>query len=570
MRSAAERRSGADRYRSTIAAVAFAGAIFGARSCANAAGAHDPLSQVRFAGRPARMGPVASKVIKELRKAKQSRVVELGALREARALAHSLADASEDAEHLAPNHAHWMQVFRVLASLGNALLGTSSLRKLGERVEAADQEYMPGGPPSSPILDSVFVSWYLADLGAGPRRESICSILADIAPVVGLPPIVVEAARTFARSRFGVYRMTELGPDRVQLDELSTGHSVCSRLPRDLRGRAEFWLTRLLPSLLPGDPDWVVWTTPYGLDGPDVQRQWLDYCERASAGVAPERRAERLAQHFKAADDPKRWTEYIMNGYVGVTPVGSIVLTGIPDRPATLPHHPDYDAVEAGDPYDTATPLERVRLRLRALADEHGFEEPDADSVRKSRAPTQHFAEAERLMQLAYLQYGQLDRDGHSPLDLLAQDATLLPDEEKMVLEALLAGWFSAFEVQHIKLDEGLEVHDVLRRRKLWITERSATRQLQLGDLVFGWIAVDSDRNTLEGAVGHVPAPLAQPYAAELRRRRDTLARERPSLSWRKQHGVLARDAVELLDAVFASAPARLLVNRDAFRTPSV
>ncbi|HEX7478375.1 MAG TPA: MbcA/ParS/Xre antitoxin family protein [Polyangiales bacterium] len=513
------------------------------------------------------MGPQAAKVIKELRKAKRSGVIDLRAAREASELQQGLASAQDDLGPLPPNHAHWMRVFKVLASLGHALLGTSALRKLSERVEAADQEYMPGGPPSSPILDSVFISWWMADVGVGPRRESMCSILADLALVMDLPAVLAQGAKALAQSHMGVYRVTELGPDRVQLDELLTGRSVCSRLPRDLRGRAKFWLTRLLPSLLPGDPDWVVWTTPYELDGPDVEHQWLAYCERAVAGVASERRAERLAQHFKAADDPRRWTEYIMNGYAGVTPVGSIVLTGIPDRPGTLPHHPDYDAAEAGDPHGTASPFERVRLRLHALAQECGFAELDPKAAQGAPAVApkqpQRFAEVERILTLAYRTYGQLDSQGRSALELLAQDASELPAEERRMLDALLAGWFSAFEVLRVKVDEGMELRDVLRGRTLWITERSATRQVQLGDLLVGWIVVEPDRNTLEGAVCHVPAMLAPRYVADLRTCKDAAAREHPALGWKKQHGLLARQAVPLLETVFADAPMPVLRNGD-------
>ncbi len=72
-------------------------------------------------------------------------------------------------------------------------------------------------------------------------------------------------------------------------------------------------------------------------------------------------------------------------------------------------------------------------------------------------------------------------------MDLLLEDAASLPDEERRELAALAAGWFSAFEILHVRVDKGMELRDVFGGRKLWISERSATRQVELGDLLVGW-----------------------------------------------------------------------------------
>lgn len=49
-----------------------------------------------------------------------------------------------------------------------------------------------------------------------------------------------------------------------------------------LHGRGTLWLTRLLPPIVADDADWVVWTTtPYLLQGPGHEAQWLAYCELA-------------------------------------------------------------------------------------------------------------------------------------------------------------------------------------------------------------------------------------------------------------------------------------------------
>ena len=117
-------------------------------------------------------------------------------------------------------------------------------------------------------------------------------------------------------------------------------------------------------------------------------------------------------------------------------------------------------------------------MRLYALAEQHL---PSSRSdIKAATEPTaeQRFPEVHRLMALAYKTYGQLDREGMSAVDRLRCTASELPAEERRELEALAAGWFSAFEILRIRVDEGMEVCDVLEGQTLWISERSATRLL--------------------------------------------------------------------------------------------
>jgi hypothetical protein len=89
-------------------------------------------------------------------------------------------------------------------------------------------------------------------------------------------------------------------------------------------------------------------------------------------------------------------------------------------------------------------------------------------------------------------------------------------------------GWFSVFRVDRIHLDKGLEVFDLLRGQKLHVAERSATRQLALGDLLLGWICKDAPGIvTLEGGLAHVPSFGAPPLLSLV----DQLQRAMPPLT---------------------------------------
>jgi hypothetical protein len=74
------------------------------------------------------------------------------------------------------------------------------------------------------------------------------------------------------------------------------------------------------------------------------------------------------------------------------------------------------------------------------------------------------------------------------------------------------------FEIRHIRVDEGMELFDVLRRKKLRVVERSATRQVQRSDLLAAWVMVEADgTTTLEGATCHVPAVHATAFIETVR-----------------------------------------------------
>ena len=172
-----------------------------------------------------------------MRKAKRATVIDLAALRDARELSQAMDAATAGSDELPASHAAWMRSVTVMSAFAGGLLETHALRKLADRVARADEEYMPGGPPQSPVLDSAFASWWMADLPVGPTRETMSSIIADLGPVMGWPAELTRRARLFAQSRMGVYRATTIGTDRVQLDELVTGARTHAHVPSDCTPR---------------------------------------------------------------------------------------------------------------------------------------------------------------------------------------------------------------------------------------------------------------------------------------------------------------------------------------------
>src|SRR6266550_3251259 len=59
------------------------------------------------------------------------------------------------------------------------------------------KEYMPSGPPISPLTKSFFTAWAFFDLHSGPDRETIGICLLDVAELLEMDPFMVETIRQF-------------------------------------------------------------------------------------------------------------------------------------------------------------------------------------------------------------------------------------------------------------------------------------------------------------------------------------------------------------------------------------
>src|ERR1022692_3114738 len=68
----------------------------------------------------------------------------------------------------------------------------------------AQKEYMPSGPPISPLTKSFFTTWAFFDLHSGPDGETIGSRLLDVADLLAMDPFMVETIRQFQNSRMGM------------------------------------------------------------------------------------------------------------------------------------------------------------------------------------------------------------------------------------------------------------------------------------------------------------------------------------------------------------------------------
>lgn len=116
----------------------------------------------------------------------------------------------------------------------------------------AEETYMPGGPPMSPLTGSYFTTWAFYDLRFGPDDEAIGTCLLDVAERIGLGPNETEAIRLMSGTRMGVYEHAGLKGGRCLLRELITDDEFECYCPAGYLGSpGELWFVRLCPPIDP-------------------------------------------------------------------------------------------------------------------------------------------------------------------------------------------------------------------------------------------------------------------------------------------------------------------------------
>ena len=243
------------------------------------------------------------------------------------------------AEGYDPAHAAYIAAQNYASFFAERVSMLDELNAYCELAGAAEEEYMPGGPPMSPLSTSYFTSWAFFDLRFGPDRETIGSCLLDVGEQIGLSPDMALVLRLYERSRMGIYEHAGMREGRAHLKELITGSEFACHVPTGYAGKkGELWYVRLLPSpggLFPADYH-VAMTTPYILGGA-TKEDWIAYLRKSSAEAGFADIRDGVYAFLKFGREPNFWNEFIFLSYVDYQ-TDAVFLAGLPDVRASLPH----------------------------------------------------------------------------------------------------------------------------------------------------------------------------------------------------------------------------------------
>lgn len=238
---------------------------------------------------------------------------------------------------LDPLHSAYVSAQNFVSFFAECVSEFSEFNAYCQEVIAAQDAYMPGGPPMSPLTTSYFCTWAFFDLRFGTDLETIGTCLLDVSNLLDMDPSMVEIVRQFQGSRMGIYEHCGTRGSKCQLRELVTGSEFICHVASGYRGEAgQLWYVRLCPPFL-GLVDYqIVFTTPYVLLD-TTKADWTAYLKRSLIGTPHGGTPQGLYEFLKYGSDRNSWNEFIFHAYHHHRS-DAILLAGLPDVKGSLPH----------------------------------------------------------------------------------------------------------------------------------------------------------------------------------------------------------------------------------------
>ena len=295
-------------------------------------------------------GPLARKVIDSARQQLLRKVTNLSEWKEGKLKSEEFQKSmiSEDKlNKLDPLHALYIYSQNHLSVLIEQISELSILDKLSDRYAKSSDEYMPSGPPMSPLTGSYFTCWGAFDLCTfGAKKETLCTIAIDFCKFINADHGQIEVFEEMQNSRMGIYKHNGVSGKYIHFQELITNKEIKAISSSGYMGqKGEIWLARIFPPLFNSFDYHVVFTTPYilgklGNDNsfvPLVETDWVSFFERNLGKMGVQDLNTFYQALMKYGLNTNYWNEYIFLSYRNHSN-DMILLEGFPDIPSSLPH----------------------------------------------------------------------------------------------------------------------------------------------------------------------------------------------------------------------------------------
>jgi hypothetical protein len=237
-----------------------------------------------------------------------------------------------------PIHAAYAFVQQITSHFAEVVSALPEMKKYLELAGKAEDEYMPSGPPMSPLTTSYFACWALYDLQFGKDGDTIAKCQIDANDIFMLNADQLDALKKLSDSRMGIYEHEGTTGGLVKLRELITGDEFSCLCTSGYKGKpGELWYVRRLPPLMPQMASFhVLFTTPYILID-SKKSDWTQFLKRSLLQITTGDDRDRLHRLMKFGPSLHFWNEFVFQGYHHHQ-TQAIFLAGIPDLKATLPH----------------------------------------------------------------------------------------------------------------------------------------------------------------------------------------------------------------------------------------
>ena len=291
------------------------------------------------------MGTTADKIAKAIRGSARSGVIDLSSYRAAKAVVEDAGLGDDRLRELLakgydPAHAAFVYAQNFASFVAEELSGLKEFRQFSTIVGKAEDDYLPGYPPQSPVTVSHFTMWAFFDVQFGQSHETMGTCLLRLAGDMAFPVMLVDALAAMQKSRMGFYvhegfedrfvRLREIGGEGVKIFHPAAGFKGA---------KGQIWFGRLLAPMNDLIKYHVFFTTPYVMVE-TTEAMIAAYLKREIARLGGKRLSPGMdAREFvlKHGPSPNHWNEYIFCAYSNHRN-DAVFLAGVPDDSESLPH----------------------------------------------------------------------------------------------------------------------------------------------------------------------------------------------------------------------------------------
>ena len=165
-----------------------------------------------------------------------------------------------------PLHAAYLHAQNYLSVFGELACRLPEFETYRDVVASAEETYIPGWPPMSPVSGSFFSAWALLDLPLREADDTMCSCALEIGQAFGMQDDLALALEVMGESGMGIYQHLGGHDGVVDLHDIVDGQTYPCIVPSNYVGRpGELWYVRLLPPLNASFNHGVAFTSPYVL-----------------------------------------------------------------------------------------------------------------------------------------------------------------------------------------------------------------------------------------------------------------------------------------------------------------
>ena len=111
------------------------------------------------------------------------------------------------------------------------------MRTFTKEVGKAEDEYIPSGPPMSPLTRSYFTSWAFFDHRIGKTTDTLASCLIDANDSICMKSDQLDALKKMSQSRMGIYEHQGWQENYVRLRELLTDREFVCHVGSGYQGK---------------------------------------------------------------------------------------------------------------------------------------------------------------------------------------------------------------------------------------------------------------------------------------------------------------------------------------------